>query len=446
MSEENHSNEVHDIETDQHLEQIIGGKIHVKSEDNKDLSKMDQGGLLHGDADPYSHLKSLVTEEELIDKYHDFFDLNLKGLSEKDEVEKKKMIDQFAQSEFAVNKIENGPVLEHKEVYQNLDQQIEEFQLITKDARSVFDISLDKLRKLVKSLIEQTGPNQNSSLLLVNLISPDYHDYFASHSLNVCIFSLIIAIESTKLMMQKIQTPEISRDFFKSRLCSLKTFNEKEIEEIGLTALLHDVYLKIKFPELKVSTNFSFRDQLEYKRHSIESYRMVQKLNLNPEIERGVLHHHERLDGTGYPDGITERVISRYGKVISLADHYERLTFLNPFHSALGPIGAINQILKKDKTAYDGDLLICFLKATSLFPLGSFVELNTGEIGMVVEIDKAAMQKPKVKILYSRNKRQVSKPIIIDLNEYAQVKISRAVHPKEVKSSLPEIHKQLELV
>lgn len=439
--------EDNNIETDQHLEQIIGGKIHIKSQDTKDLHKMEQGGLLQGQGeDPYSHLRSLVSEEELVDKYHDFFDLNLKGLSDEDEAEKKKMIDQFAQSEFAVNKIESGPVLEHKEVYQNLDQQIEEFQQITKDARSVFDLNLDKLRRLVKALVEQTGPNQNSSLLLLNLISPDYHDYFASHSLNVCIFSLIIAIESSKLMMQKVKTPEISRDFFKSRLCSNKTFNEKEIEEIGLTALLHDIYVKIKFPELKVTSNFTFRDQLEYKRHSIESYRMIQKLNLNAEIERGVLHHHERLDGTGYPDGLNERVISRYGKVISLADHYERLAFLNPFQSALGPIGAINHLLKKDKTAYDGDFLICFLKATSLFPLGSFVELNTGEIAMVVEIDKAAMQKPKVKILFSKNNRQVKNTVILDLNEYAQVKISRAVHPREIKSAFPEIHKQLDLV
>ncbi|HEO64436.1 MAG TPA: hypothetical protein ENI73_01055, partial [Spirochaetes bacterium] len=164
------------------------------------------------------------------------------------------------------------------------------------------------------------------------------------------------------------------------------------------------------------------------------------------DIELAILQHHEQLDGGGYPDGISERVINRYAKVLALADHYESLSFANPFTPAIGPVAAINQLLKKEKSAYDGDLLISFLKATSLFPLGSFILLSSGEIGMVVETDKKTMQKPKVKILFSKGKVQVKKPILLDLNEYPDIRVSRAVHPREVKTVLPEIRKQLGLM
>ncbi len=436
-------------DADHRIENLLGGKIQVDHEGTSDIDKIkNRDRVIKGDGNKDqspSNKRSgpLPTHKELKDKYSQFFSKQTQIGNEK---EKENVIDHFAHSEYDINKIESGPVLLEEIVYGNIGKAINEYRSMTAHIKSAKEINVSKLKEFVQALINETGPNQNSSLLLVNLVGSSNEDYFASHSINVLIFTLIIAIESSKMMMEKVQTPEISKDFFKTRLCSLKTFKEKELIDLGVAALLHDISVKVKFPDIAVNSNLSFRDQLEFKRHSIESFRMVEELKIDRDIELAILQHHEQLDGGGYPDGISERVINRYAKVLALADHYENLSFVNPFTPAIGPVAAINQLLRKEKSAYDGDLLISFLKATSLFPLGSFILLSSGEIGMVVETDKKTMQKPKVKILFSKDKVQVKKPVLLDLNEYPDIRVSRAVHPREVKTALPQIRKQLGLM
>ncbi len=435
-------------DADHRIENLLGGKIQSEHEGTSNLQKMKTGGKIvkeNGDKDQnHSNKRSgpLPSHKELKDKYSQFFSKQTQVGNEK---EKENVINHFAHSEYDINKIESGPVLLEQEVYGNIGKAINEYRSMTEKVKTAQDININTLKEFVRILINETGPNQNSSLLLVNLVGTADDNYFASHSINVLIFTLIIAIESSKLMMEKVQTPEVSKDFFKTRICSLKTFKESELVDLGVAALLHDIAVKVKFPDIAINSNLSFRDQLEFKRHSIESYRMVEELKISRDIELAILQHHEHLDGGGYPDGISERVINRYAKVLALADHYENLSFVNPFTPAIGPVAAINQLLRKEKSAYDGDLLISFLKATSLFPLGSFILLSSGEIGMVVETDNKTMQKPKVKILFSKGKVQVKKPFILDLNEYSDVRVSRAVHPREIKSVLPDIRRQLGL-
>ncbi len=384
--------------------------------------------------------------EEYFEKYKTKLSNSLKGLSTDNERERDKIIEHFSLSEYDIAKIESGPVFDEKTIYNNLHNNMDEFRNIMSNLKHFEDINIVYLRKFVKSLIQNTGPNQNSSKLLINLLSPTIEDYFSIHSINVCIFTLIIALESSKIMHKKILTPEVSKNFNRTRICTLKTFTEEEMIDLGVASLLHDIYIKKRYPDLTIESSINFREHLEYKRHSIESFRISEKLNINRDMQLAILQHHEQLDGLGYPDGIHENVINRYAKVIALADRYESLTFVNPFTPVIGPIATISHLLKNEKTAFDGDLMMAFLKATSLFPLGSFVMLNSGELGIVTDINEQSMQKPKIKILFSKNNVQLTEPVIIDLYEYPDLKVEKAVHPREIRFMLPTITKQLNLI
>ncbi len=432
-------------DTASRLEHIVG-KISKKKEERLTSSDFSLKTVDPGKVTPPKQSEPVLNEEELRKKYASRFSEKLGSLSASDEKEKQAIIERFTLSELAINKIESGPVQEDKAVYHGLEQKIKELSKVTLNFKDILDLKLPDLRKIVREIIEQTGPNKNSSILLLNLIDSAEFGYHIAHATNVCIFTLVIAIETSKMMMQKILLPEVSKDFSKTRLCSLKTFNEDELIDLGLAALVHDIHLKKMFPDIDIDTSLSFRDQLEYKRHPVETARMLEQININREIKIAVLQHHERLDGKGYPDGIHESVFSRYSRVIALADRYESLSFLNPFTPAIGPMGSINRLLKHEKAGFDGDLIISFLKSSSLFPPGSFLLLTSGEIGMVYEVDNEKMQRPKVKILFSKNKKQVKEPILLDLNNYPELRVERAVHPREIKTALPMVKQQLGLI
>ena len=437
-------------DADSKIEHLLGSKIRVKTDDISTIEKIRREGQQSVRSNRPQNIISgnlgeNSSQEDYKSKYETYFSDKIRSGGSGTEEEKKSLIHKFAISDYSINKLERGTIFDNNVVIQNIESTIEDFKSILASAKDVENLNISKLKALVRSFIEQTGPNQNASLLLVNLVNSPEEDYFYTHSINVCIFSLIIAIEVSKLMLHKVTSPEIHKDYNKTRLCGQKTFTENELVDLGVAAFIHDIYLKKKFSSLSVNMNMTFRDQLEYKRHSIESFRIAEKFGLNRDIQLAIMQHHECLDGKGYPDGIHENVFNRYAKIISLADRYESLAFLNPFTPVFGPIGAINHILKKEKSSFDADLLISFLKATSLFPLGSFVLLNTGEIAVVFEISNESLQKPKVKILFSKNKVELKEAISIDLNDYPDIKVERAVHPREVKSVLATVRAQLKL-
>lgn len=180
-------------------------------------------------------------------------------------------------------------------------------------------------------------------------------------------------------------------------LAKQQGLSRKEIYEIGICGLLHDVG-KTKVP-LEILNKPGRLDDEEFeimKQHSVFGYRMIKdKPDFSEKICLGVLQHHEKINGSGYPMGVEEKQISPYARIISVADIYDALITERPYKQAFSKRDAVEMIM-----SMTGELDIramrSFLESMILYPVGSIVELSNGEKAKVVKNSPHYILRPTV--------------------------------------------------
>lgn len=173
--------------------------------------------------------------------------------------------------------------------------------------------------------------------------------------------------------------------------------SEKEVYEIGVAGLLHDVG-KSKIPtELLNKPDRLTDEEFEFmKQHSLLGYSILKdKDDLTEDILMGVLQHHEKINGSGYPMGVTIEKIGIYAKIIAVADIYDALVTERPYKKAFSQRDAV-EILMSMTDELDIEALRSFLGSVILYPVGSTVELSNGEMARVVANDPTSVLRPKV--------------------------------------------------
>lgn len=173
--------------------------------------------------------------------------------------------------------------------------------------------------------------------------------------------------------------------------------DEKEVYDIGISGLLHDVG-KSKIPNevLNKPGRLSDMEFALMKQHTLFGYAILkEKKEIAPEIAMGVLQHHEKLDGRGYPLGLPAEKISRYAKILSVADIYDALVTERPYKTAFSQRDAIEMIMSMTNEL-DIHVMRSFLGSVILYPVGSTVQLSNGERARVVQNDPQYILRPKV--------------------------------------------------
>jgi len=166
------------------------------------------------------------------------------------------------------------------------------------------------------------------------------------------------------------------------RIIRFKTFTKEELVKLGFAAFVHDIYFKKAFPGLTPNRKLgTLSDQSNIEKHASESYHIMKGFEMDYHVNKAVLQHHERVDGSGFPDGVTERMFSKYTSIISFAERYVSLTQANPFNPVYHPTAALKHIMTKEKEGFDTDVIISFAKASTMVPIGSWVQLENSLIG-----------------------------------------------------------------
>lgn len=173
--------------------------------------------------------------------------------------------------------------------------------------------------------------------------------------------------------------------------------NDQQVYEIGISGLLHDIG-KSRIPNEVLNKAGKLTDE-EFglmKKHSVYGYEILKgKHNLSGSIKMGVLQHHEKNNGRGYPLGMTEEKINLYAKIISVADIYDALVTERPYKKAFSPRDAVEMIMAMTEEL-DINVMKSFLESVILYPVGSDVELSTGETARVIENSPQYVLRPKV--------------------------------------------------
>ncbi|GKX31070.1 HD family phosphohydrolase [Vallitalea longa] len=241
--------------------------------------------------------------------------------------------------------------------------------------------NIDQTKCMITNIVDEILENKDT---LVNLIDLKmFDDYTFYHCVNVAVLSIVLGTSVG--------------------------LNKNNLYNLGLGAILHDIG-KMFIDSSILNKKGKLTDE-EYKfiqKHSEYGYNYLKEtyeIPLSSYI--GVLQHHERYDGTGYPLNRCKEDISLFGRIICIADVYDALTSTRPYREALLPSEAIEYIMANGGVMFDINLTKKFVKKVAPFPIGTCVELSNRYKGIVVENYEEACLRPKIKIIVDDNSKKV---------------------------------------
>lgn len=210
----------------------------------------------------------------------------------------------------------------------------------------------------VKQIIDEIKANGTTSISTLSSMVMD--NYLASHSVNVCILSILIG--------------------------NNMNYNFNQLLDLGVGALIHDIAREEESKESIDHIQKGFDVIKRYKGISLYSSKVIYE-------------HHENCDGSGYPRGIEGDSISKFSKIVSIVDFYDTLTLGPDGKPQMLPHEAFEVILAESDKRFDADTVECFRNAIAFYPNGCAVKLSNGQKGVVVTQNKGAPQRPVVRIV-----------------------------------------------
>ena len=204
---------------------------------------------------------------------------------------------------------------------------------------------------------------------------------------------------------------------------------KERLAELGLAALLHDIG-KARVPEdiLYKEEILQASELSVLRKYPHDSFEILQGLGDKYHyLAECALHVNERLDGSGFPQGLKGDEINPYARIIGILELYEAITHNRPQRQKLSHFEAVKEIIKTKKNAFQRELLKAFLNTFGIFPLHCLVKLNSGAIGRVIQTYEEQPLRPKIEIIVDAQNKRVKVPRTVDLREQQVLYIADAL-------------------
>jgi len=164
------------------------------------------------------------------------------------------------------------------------------------------------------------------------------------------------------------------------------------------------------------------------RQHPIQGYEIVKHLkNDYPYVIDTVYQEHEREDESGYPQGLKGDEIVEFAKVVGIADVFEALVHGRTYREGYITFHAIQKIIENKSKQFNPKIIRGLVNNISMFPIGSYVELSSGEIARVISINKPRPVRPIVEIIEDANRKKLETPLRINLEEEPLLYISKPI-------------------
>ncbi len=187
--------------------------------------------------------------------------------------------------------------------------------------------------------------------------------------------------------------------------------------ELGISAFFHNLGMLTLPEELRKKKGaLEGNEQRLIHSHTIIATKLLEQYALPMDIITGILQHHEQKDGKGYPAGLKGDSITLYAKIISVASAYSAQIADRPFRKKRAGHESLASIIKQMGTRYDDGAIRALLSLISLYPLGSYVTLENGMVGRVVETGED-FRFPFVRVIMDKDKKPLSEEFIVNTAE-----------------------------
>jgi HD-GYP domain-containing protein (c-di-GMP phosphodiesterase class II) len=243
-----------------------------------------------------------------------------------------------------------------------------------------------------------------------------------------------------QLLLQALEPAETKLDLprhmvntaiFAIKIAQAAGFRKEELPWLGLAGAIHDLGM-IGVPRgiLEKSGALKPDEMAQVRQHPERGFELLRQLGSEYEWLANVAwQEHEREDGTGYPSGLKGDEIHDYAKIVGLADVYEALTHSRPHRVAWTPFDVMKELITAERTRFPDRLLKGVIHGLSTFPVGSFVRLNSQEVGRIVSTNPALPLRPVIEMVFGPKGERLSPPRREDLSTNTLLYVTEACLP-----------------
>ena len=257
------------------------------------------------------------------------------------------------------------------------------------DVRMGKAVDLTVSEMVIDDISASIARNTTALVSLVRL--KNQHDYTYMHSIAVC--ALMIALA------RQMNLPGES------------------VREAGAAGLLHDIgKMAVPLSILNKPGKLSDEEFNTVRQHPRAGHDLLMQAGAVGEIAMDVcLHHHEKMDGSGYPHRLKGEQISLYARMGAICDVYDAVTSDRAYKLGWPAAEAIRKMASWCDTHFDAQLFRAFVKSVGIYPVGTLVRLSSGRLGVVIEQSETSLLTPRVRIFFSSKSNTHLTPVVVDL-------------------------------
>ena len=284
------------------------------------------------------------------------------------------------------------------EYYKELEQAKEIQRTTIQTARDVLDsirkghpFSVSKVEDAAQNIVESILRNPDALISLSQI--KGYDEYTYTHSVNVSVLSTSLAYSLG--------------------------YNHEQLLQVCVGGVLHDIG-KMRVPESILNkpgkyAEWEFNIMRKHPEYGLEIAN--EKKGITEFSKAIIIQHHERYNGKGYPRGLLGREIAEIGLIGAVADVYDALTSNRVYRAAWTPQKALAVIFQGCDEEYSREIVERFTKQMGIYPVGSFVRLVSGEMGVVIRVDRGNLLSPMVLVLFDAAGNRLDQPVEYDLSK-----------------------------
>ena len=254
----------------------------------------------------------------------------------------------------------------------------QEFKNVVASIKTGGELDVVAIAREVDHMVEGCLRNADAYLLLAKLKSKD--DYTYSHCLSSAIFAVMMGRQMG--------------------------LDKNELEELAFGHMFFDIGM-IKLPTelLNKTSAYTEKEKEMFRQHVFHSVEILKTMKgVKPSAIDIALNHHERFNGSGYPNGLKGNMIPLYARIAGIIDTYDTLTSKRPNSTPVSHDEAVRSLYKSIDKDFQKDILETFIQCLGTYPAGTLVELNTGEVAVVLQQNRISRLRPRIMLILNAKK------------------------------------------